>query len=271
MLWRMSPPTPEPTVPDTLTSVSWRLGQRGPTFSRFIVFAHLKGGSTKSTSAGTTAIRLAEHTGQDVLAVDADTRSQTLTLWKAMAGAAWPTNVRLETWPVEDLSGRIAAVLDGPSPPAHIVVDTGGHDVQIVQQAITAGARPRPVPGQPTVRGLNVVMPLAPTDPESLVVNHTYDIVKGLAWLCPISFRALITRVSPQRGYDDQDYLRAVAILDKLGVPFYDTYIPYLVKHGRAVGSIPRPVGDRLRDDDAGNYDAFLAELLAQKPFEVIA
>lgn len=240
------------------------LGVPGPTWSRLLVFAHLKGGSTKSTSAGTLALRLERQTGQAVLAVDADIRSQTLTAWRKLAGAQWPPGVRLETWPVSDLSGQIAAALAGPDAPVHVVVDTGGHDVPIVQQALMSGAAPRRVPGQPTVRGVDLIMPLGISDAEALAVDSTLRVAKGQNWLCPIRVRALFTRVSPQRGASDYDYQRAAAAVGALGLTSFEAYIPYLVQHLRAVGTIPGP-------REAGNYDAVLAELLADEPLEVVA
>jgi hypothetical protein len=266
----------EQAIPPALTSVRWRLEHLNlprPTWSRFYVFAHLKGGSGKSTSAGTIALRLAEHTGQPVLAIDIDTRSQTLTMWRAAAGDAWPGSVRVETWPVADLETRIGAALAADDAPVHVVVDSGGHDVTLLMAAIKAGRFPRRAPGFPTVSGVDVIVPLMPSDADVVPITTTVDVATAAARNTAVRLRAVLTRVGPA-GVRDQDYVRATTAMAAAGLPWTDTYISFLKKHLRAPsGTIPKAVRnyDAPRDDDAGQYDALLAELLADEPLDVIA
>jgi hypothetical protein len=272
-------PEPEPAsegaIPPALTSVRWRLRNVPPfrpTWPRFYVFAHLKGGSGKSTSAGTIALRLHEHTGQPVLAIDIDTRSQTLTSWHATLGEDWPAGVELVTWPVADLEQRIAARLAGPNPPVHIVIDSGGHDTALLMAAVKAGRFPRSADGQPTVTGADVIVPMMPSDAEVEAITTTVDVVSACARLAKIRLRSVLTRVGPM-GVKDLDYVRATEAMAAAGLPWTDTYISFLKKHLRAPGTLPQAVRDydKPRDGDAGQYDSLLAELLEDEPLEVIS
>ncbi len=273
-----SAPTSESAIPPALTSVRWRLRNVPPfqpTWPRFYVFAHLKGGSGKSTSAGTIALRLHEHTGQPVLAIDVDTRSQTLTSWHATLGEEWPPGVELVTWPVADLEQRIAAKLAGPNPPVHIVIDTGGHDTALLMAAVKAGRFPRAggdADGVPfTVTGADVIVPMMPSDAEVEAITTTVDVVSACARLTKIRLRAVLTRVGPM-GVKDLDYVRATEAMEAAGLPWTDTYISFLKKHLRAPGTLPAAVRDydKMRDGDAGQYDSLLAELLDDEPLEVL-
>jgi len=267
---------PEGVIPPALLSARWRLQQidlPAPTWSRFYVFACLKGGSSKSTSAGTIALRLAQHTGQPVLAIDVDTRSQTLTMWRTAAGENWPANVRVETWPVADLEARIGAALAAPDAPVHVVIDTGGHDTALLMAAVKAGRFPRKADGFPTVSGVDVIVPLMPSDAEVQALTTTIDVVAAAATRTKARVRATLTRVGPA-GERDRDFIRATSAMEAAGLPWTDTYVSFLKKHLRATGGlVPQPVRnyDRPREDDAGQYDSLLAELLADEPLDVIA
>lgn len=271
-------PVSESAIPPAFTGVRWRLREvppSRPTWPRYYVFAHLKGGSGKSTSAGTIALRLHEHTGQPVLAIDVDTRSQTLTAWRTTLGEDWPAGVELVTWPVADLEARIEAKLGGPNPPVHIVIDTGGHDTALLMAAVKAGRHPRHGGEHGVglvVRGADVIVPMMPSDAEVQAITTTVDVVSACARHTPIRLRSVLTRVGPM-GVKDLDYVRATEAMEAAGLPWTDTYISFLKKHLRAPGTLPAAVRDydKPRDGDAGQYDSLLAELLDDEPLEVIS
>ena len=155
-----------------------------------LVLGNLKGGVGKSTSAVYLACGLAR-TGRTLL-VDADPQGSVLA-WSEDAGPSFPVTVI--AWPVRDLGRRLTQVADDY---AHVIVDTGPAQEQLLRQALTAAD--------------TLIIPTAPSLMDVREVGRVLQMVDDLGPAHPVAVHLLLTRVragttsarDARRGLTDQ-------------------------------------------------------------------
>lgn len=195
-----------------------------------------KGGTAKSTTAVYLAIKAARETGQKVLLVDADPRSQSAYTWSGFAGDDWPKGVVVIPWPTTDLDKRVSAVAGDY--PGGVIIDTGGDNPEILESALKVTK--------------DLLMPLAPNAAEFTRAAATVSVARAIARLHnpDLAYQMLFVRVGSRR---DADVRALRAYFDEKEIPYAATRIPHRKEYSRAFGTgVP----------DLGEYNDLYSELM---------
>ena len=256
---RPAAPVTDPATAPTLLRLPERARWPVPTWPRTFVIGLLKGGVGKSWTAVYLALLLYRLTGQRVLLVDADPRSQTTNDWVTTArlrGHTWPDGVVVVSWPVEDLAARVRQVRGDY---VHVVIDTGGASEQLLVQALLAGAAERLDPTHPTrvVYGADLLCPFAASEADYRLLPATRQTAANVSAIVKVRMRALLTKVGP-RGWNDLDVRVAREAIEGAGIPVMDPWVSNRKQYTRAFATV-LPEGP-------GQYEHVLADLLTDEP-----
>lgn len=204
-----------------------------------LTVGNLKGGAGKTTTAVQIALAAALGSGEPTLLVDADPQNDAWT-WGQMAGDKWPRNLIVERWDEADKLGR--RLRDEGDGYAHVVVDTGPSDPEILRTALHLTRR--------------LLVPLAPTVIEVQRLMPTLRAVREVAAVRDdLGLSILLTRTKGQANAR-LEVRRALAGRD---LPVMPQEVPNLEAWGRAFGEVPkrpaelgayRPVIDTLAKED---------------------
>lgn len=200
-----------------------------------ITVGNLKGGVAKTTTSVHLAAGLAR-TGRTLL-VDADPQAASALDWSTVAGEDFPATVI--PWAGPDLARRIR---DVSGDYAHIVVDTGGENDEILGQALMVTDE--------------LLVPVAPSLIELRRLPATFQLAAKVDAISPITARVLLCKVRT----NTRSATEARELLESLDLPVMATQIGLREQYMTAFGTAPA---------DLGEYADVLAELMSPVGEEV--
>lgn len=210
---------------------------------KVIIFAMLKGGSCKTTSAWFCALAYA-YAGYKVMLLDADTVSQSAYDWHRMAQGRGEvpadSGLTVERHPFEDIDARIR---EGMETHDVVIVDVGGAAHQLLTQAVRMASI--------------VLCPLNPSEADMRRVDATINAIELGAPLNPNPFEILfvLARVG-RRELDRKKTRRELEVDHDPPLPVAETEIERLVDYTRSYGHYPS--AEFVADSD---YVDLLAEI----------
>lgn len=192
-----------------------------------LTVGNLKGGVAKTTTSVHLACGLAR-SGRTLL-VDADPQAASALDWSTVAGEAFPVTVI--PWSGSDLARRVKDVADDY---AHVVIDTGGENDEILGQALLVTDE--------------LVVPVAPSLIELRRLPATFQLAAKVDVISPVTARVLLCKVRS----GTRSGIEARELLEGLDLPVMAAQIGLREQYSQAFGTAPA---------DLGEYAAVLAEL----------
>lgn len=199
-----------------------------------LTVGNLKGGVAKTTTAVHLACGLAA-SGRTLL-VDADPQAASALDWSTVAGEAWPVTVI--PWAGADLARRVKDVAGDY---AHVVIDTGGENDEILGSALMVTDE--------------LVVPVAPSLIELRRLPATFQLASKVDVISPVTARVLLCKVRA----GTRSGVEARELLESLDLPVMAAQIGLREQYSAAFGTVPA---------DLGEYADVLAELTST-PAEV--
>ena len=194
-----------------------------------LTVGNLKGGVAKTTTSVHLACGLAR-SGRTLL-VDADPQAASALDWSTVAGEAFPVTVI--PWAGPDLARRVKDVANDY---AHIVIDTGGENDEILGQALLVTEE--------------LVVPVAPSLIELRRLPATFQLAAKIDVISPVTARVLLCKVrsNTRSGIEARELLEQ----EEGGLPVMAAQIGLREQYSQAFGTAPA---------DLGEYEDVLAEL----------
>lgn len=194
-----------------------------------LTVGNLKGGVAKTTTSVHLACGLAA-SGRTLL-VDADPQAASALDWSTVAGEAFPVTVI--PWAGADLARRVKDVAGDY---AHVVIDTGGENDEILGQALLVTDE--------------LVVPVAPSLIELRRLPATFQLAAKVDVISPVTARVLLCKVRA----NTRSGVEARELLEGLDLPVMATQIGLREQYSQAFGTAPA---------DLGEYADVLAELMS--------
>lgn len=192
-----------------------------------LTVGNLKGGVAKTTSSVHLACGLAR-TGRTLL-VDADPQAASALDWSTVASEAFPVTVI--PWAGADLARRVRDVADDY---AHVVIDTGGENDEILGQALLVTDE--------------LVVPVAPSLIELRRLPATFQLAAKVDVISPVTARVLLCKVRT----GTRSAIEARELLESLDIPVMAASVGLREMYSAAFGTAPA---------DLGEYEDVLTEL----------
>jgi chromosome partitioning protein len=197
-----------------------------------VTVGNLKGGAAKTTTAVYLALGLAGH-GRTLL-IDADPQQSSALRWSELAADDWPGNCVVIPWASRDLARRVNEVADDY---AHIVIDSGPKNPQLLRQALTVTDQ--------------LLIPTAPRPLELAELAATFDLAADVDAIHPLQAAVLLVQVRARTrsAADTRD------LLTDMKLPVLDAEIRLRESYALAYGTVPTdsaeygPVLDELRSN----------------------